>query len=775
MSVIDWPNKMTISGRLIEAKSAKDIGVRKVCDSGGACAQVLHVSIFFDGTNNNKEWDLRDKKRPSHTNVARLFNSAEDLKGEGRYRFYIPGVGTPFEEIGEMEFSSLGKAIAMGFGKRVAWGYTRILNAINDTLVGDVLLKDPAARAICEMMDAAEMTENRTAASVTNAIGVLFPVASIAYKSPRLGLRDRMLTKLHREIAAEQNKNLKPGGRPDKAIKKVWVNVIGFSRGAAEARVFVNKLINTWAKNGKIAGVIPYEVNFVGLFDTVASVGIPDTATAIDKVANWQSLDGHWGWASNGTLNIPNQVRRCVHFFSIHEQRMSFPVDSIRMGASYQGDSSRLREIAYPGVHSDIGGGYPFDDQGKSRKRDSTKLSQITLHDMYIEALAAGVPLMLKDEFERNEDVARGFDISDDIVSAFNDWLATVKDRPLDRVETAMQIGMAQSLSWRALRSDISNPGKYITHQSFFGAAPEDTQTPHEVETRLADLTRQREDLRRRRDQMRGAAASVVRIPQLRESFEKQVAQLDAQLKRVPVPTVETAAEGDKKSRPGEDAYDIVTNDKTDLLESAEEFRLLMAYLRPEQKARWQVYWSDASHYYKASRTGANYFLTVRHSAIPGRKTVDSPEARLIKRDWIVQSQSLLAAHHPKYDFVLAPPDAMLPFLLEHTSDEAVRKLAPATIRLFDDYIHDSRAWFRVPRFHEYSTGGYGWARVIFVGNDTRVRHLGFTGNGATEAKTRAAQEAQDLGAWIAARPTISRSSTPASRLAHPMGFGGLR
>ncbi|RQQ52714.1 DUF2235 domain-containing protein [Burkholderia stagnalis] len=735
----------------------------------------MHVSIFFDGTNNNKEWDTKDKERPSHTNVARIFGACGNSAEKGQYRFYVPGVGTPFEEIGEKEFSSSGKAMAMGFGKRVAWGYTRLLSAVHLATCGRRLMEDPAARAVCEIMDAAEMAENRTAASVINAIGMLFPVVPGAYKNPRLRLRDRTLAKLHREIAAEQNKNLKPGGRPDKAIKKVWVNVIGFSRGAAEARVFVNKLINTWAKNGKIAGVIPYEVNFVGLFDTVASVGIPDTATAIDKVANWQSLDGHWGWASNGTLNIPRQVRRCVHFFSIHEQRMSFPVDSIRMGTSYQGDSSRLREIAYPGVHSDIGGGYPYNDQGKAQYGDGSNISQIPLHDMYIEALAAGVPLMLKDEFEGNDEVARGFDISVDLVSAFNEWLATVKDRPLDRIETAMQIGMAQSLAWRALRSDISKSGEYITRKRFFDDAPEDSQTPLEVETRFADLTRQREDLRRRRDQMRGAAASVVRIPQLRESFEKQVAQLDAQLKRVPVPTVETAAEGDKKSRPGEDAYDIVTNDKTDLLESAEEFRLLMAYLRPEQKARWQVYWSDASHYYKASRTGANYFLTVRHSAIPGRKTVDSPEARLIKRDWIVQSQSLLAAHHPKYDFVLAPPDAMLPFLLEHTSDEAVRKLAPAAIRLFDDYIHDSRAWFRVPRFHEYSTGGYGWARVIFVGDDTRVRHLGFTGNGATEAKTRAAQEAQDLGAWIAARPTISRSSTPASRLAHPMGFGGLR
>ncbi|WP_233238743.1 hypothetical protein [Bordetella sp. LUAb4] len=43
-----------------------------------------------------------------------------------------------------------------------------------------------------------------------------------------------------------------------------------------------------------------------------------------------------------------------------------------------------------------------------------------------------------------------------------------------------------------------------------------------------------------------------------------------------------------------------------------------------------------------------------------------------------------------------------------------------------DDYVHDSRAWFRVPYFHEYAPGGFAWGRTFFVGGDIRVRDLGF-------------------------------------------------
>nr|WP_310699923.1 DUF2235 domain-containing protein [Burkholderia multivorans] len=61
---------------------------------------------------------------------------------------------------------------------------------------------------------------------------------------------------------------------------------------------------------------------------------------------------------------FPTRFAVCVHAFSIHEQRMSFPLDSIRQGGSYTGGEVR-REIAYPRRAFDVGGGYGPGDQGK--------------------------------------------------------------------------------------------------------------------------------------------------------------------------------------------------------------------------------------------------------------------------------------------------------------------------------------------------------------------------------------------------------------------------
>ncbi|WNQ08067.1 hypothetical protein, partial [Pseudomonas aeruginosa] len=47
-------------------------------------------------------------------------------------------------------------------------------------------------------------------------------------------------------------------------------------------------------------------------------------------------------------------------------------------------------EYAYPGVHSDVGGGYGVGNQGKAVGGSEFLLSQIALQHMYAEAFDAG-------------------------------------------------------------------------------------------------------------------------------------------------------------------------------------------------------------------------------------------------------------------------------------------------------------------------------------------------------------------------------------------------
>ncbi|HFT8006137.1 DUF2235 domain-containing protein [Burkholderia sp. EMB26] len=770
MSVIRWPEPSNEQGRLAEGEAARLMGKSALAGEPQGCPQVLHVNLFFDGTNNNKEWDVKDEKRPTHSNVARLFNACSDDRAAGEYRFYLAGVGTPFREIGETAFSSEGKAFALGFGMRVAWGYTRLLNALHEAMAGDILLYDPEARALCASIDADVIASNGTMNRIVGGISQVSRTARFLETGSRMYYGYKSRTKLERlngELSALQKKHSGPGGQLNRSIKKVWVNVFGFSRGAAGARVFVNRLINTWAPAGMIAGSIPYEVNFLGIFDTVASVGLPDTATA---AVNLLDLDGHWAWTAEGALNIPASVKKCVHFFSIHEQRMSFPLDSIREKQAYPVGAPRRIEVAYPGVHSDVGGGYALNEEGKSRDGDGSKLSQIALHNMYIEALKAGVPLMLYSDIRKRDDLMRDFSLTSSVARAFNDWLSTVNQKPLDSVESALRIGMGQSLAWRTLRADYGNPQAYITSQEFFRRAPENDVTPYGLETRIGskatsasrldDLKREKQQLEKQKAGFDVAALSMPAIPALANPFKKKAAELAEQIKKKDADILAAAA--GKPPRPGEGTTDVMTNDKTDLLEAAEEFRLLLAYLYPDQRWRWQVYWAlppaDAVKLKmgpigKAIPLEQNvnaYYLTVDRKDVVSHRRQGSTAAWMGERDRVMMLLGGVAGYQPILDFVLTPRQEMLPFLLEHTSDEAVRKLPQAAIRLLDDYVHDSRAWFRVPYFHEYAPGGYGWARTFFVGDDRRVRSLGLKDDASQIAITRARVAAADRGNYLA-------------------------
>src|ERR1700712_1097950 len=133
------PEQMPENGRLSQSDDAWMSGLMRVVDAKMSCQQTLNITLFFDGTNNNDaENNLwRDSKTNTHTNVARLFNAALDDVKSGIFKAYIPGVGTPFPEIGESIYSTKGKAFGEGFNERCMWAYTRVLNAVYNAIASD--------------------------------------------------------------------------------------------------------------------------------------------------------------------------------------------------------------------------------------------------------------------------------------------------------------------------------------------------------------------------------------------------------------------------------------------------------------------------------------------------------------------------------------------------------------------------------------------------------------------------------------------------------------
>ncbi|WP_177207981.1 T6SS phospholipase effector Tle1-like catalytic domain-containing protein [Pseudoalteromonas denitrificans] len=136
--------------------------------------------------------------------------------------------------------------------------------------------------------------------------------------------------------------------------------IFGFSRGAAIARIFASQIKN--------------QVKFLGVFDTIASIDSPDlkreTPAASDVVFK------------NATL--AKNIQKAVHILALDEKRIAFQPTLFNQ-------DSRVLEVWFAGVHSDIGGGYWYDG-----------LSDISLEFMCLHARQQGLNILNLEEIDFN-------------------------------------------------------------------------------------------------------------------------------------------------------------------------------------------------------------------------------------------------------------------------------------------------------------------------------------------------------------------------------------
>lgn len=98
------------------------------------CCHSLHISLFFDGTNNN---EFNDTKKNHPSNIAKLFHASlrgKKAEDEGYFSYYMPGVGTPFPEIGELDYSESGLKFATGGEDRINWALVQVASALSYAL-----------------------------------------------------------------------------------------------------------------------------------------------------------------------------------------------------------------------------------------------------------------------------------------------------------------------------------------------------------------------------------------------------------------------------------------------------------------------------------------------------------------------------------------------------------------------------------------------------------------------------------------------------------------
>jgi hypothetical protein len=313
-----------------------------------SCQQGITLAYFFDGTGNNLE---ADSPGGELSNVAKMYLAHQRDQPElGIYRFYIPGIGTRFEEVGDPGGTTRG----LGFGDkgqdRLDWAFQKF----DETL--------------------------------------------------------------RHHVALAQN--------PTNKISMIRISAFGFSRGATLARAFARDFQRRCTKQGAVwvltEGQYPVRFHFLGVWDTVASVGVPMSAnnTPGAQSLGWMGVqramrnrnmtsngvrvlafgqpgadpapgpaDGHGAWADG--LDVVDMVEKCIHMVAAHEIRNSFPLDSARRNNRYP---DNVQEMVYPGVHSDLGGGYRPGEGARSHL-PGQMLSLIPLRAMHSFAWDAGVKI----------------------------------------------------------------------------------------------------------------------------------------------------------------------------------------------------------------------------------------------------------------------------------------------------------------------------------------------------------------------------------------------
>lgn len=353
------------------------------------CEFPIHIGLFFDGTGNNQDWaepalgGATQLARKKDSNVARLYRAYPNQPLKGHYPRYIPGVGTPFPLIGEDGASTMGMGFGAGGDARIVFGLLHVLNAMHRSINnGDTpMIDNRTVKALCSngwlpMQTDTESGFNRLSPADQRALdkvgmkdqGGLLTVNGVSYRTTFL---KQQFAQLAQKI--DDTKHPK--------LAEVFIDVFGFSRGAAQARVFCNWLDECF--DGDTLAVVKTHLRFLGIFDTVAAVGLGPAA------GRW--TNGHDAWGETKNLRISPRVRHCEHYVAMHEQRESFPLEDVQT----PGDVTppRCRQFRFPGMHSDLGGGYLPEEQGKNGGDDENKLARIPLNMMYQAAVAANVPI----------------------------------------------------------------------------------------------------------------------------------------------------------------------------------------------------------------------------------------------------------------------------------------------------------------------------------------------------------------------------------------------
>lgn len=247
--------------------------------------------VCSDGTWNNPEQE--DNGIPAPTNVFKIYNAIADQDADGteQLRYYHPGVGGE----GGVKDSLLGGAVGAGISRHICSAYHWL--GTNYEEDDEIYLFGFSRGAF-------------TARSLGGFLG-----------EGLLDLRGLEPAEAWKRVKAAYNE----GYRDKDAEQADWADTSW-----------------TFFHEGR-----PAPIRFLGVWDTVGALGVPDDL----EIFNFFDNPEQWGFHHT---NLGDHVITARHAMAIDEVRSCFCVSRWENAARHQDAKERW----FPGVHSDVGGGY---------------------------------------------------------------------------------------------------------------------------------------------------------------------------------------------------------------------------------------------------------------------------------------------------------------------------------------------------------------------------------------------------------------------------------
>lgn len=187
------------------------------------------------------------------------------------------------------------------------------------------------------------------------------------------------------------------------------IYIFGFSRGAYTARLVAALIHGIGILPRGLGNLVPYGLRYLqmqdGKLDFKRLAGFSrqfrtHRSPSDIFLGTWDTV-ASVNWAFDRQVYAFTRTNKSVshvrHAIAVDEQRAFFPLSRYRKSVKSRDREQDRMEVLFPGVHSDIGGGYPgpLDDKEKkgfdTERRDETGLSKIALEWMVVEARKQGL------------------------------------------------------------------------------------------------------------------------------------------------------------------------------------------------------------------------------------------------------------------------------------------------------------------------------------------------------------------------------------------------